>query len=295
MRSTPTVMSNFGQTRSDTAGLIADMTNELARRFRALHTAPPLLLPNCWDAASAAVIADAGAAAIATTSAGVAWSLGRPDGDALDRDAAVAAVERVVRAVDVPVTADIESGFGANAKEVGETLAAIAAGGAVGVNIEDTVAEAPGSLRPLAEQTERLAAARDGAGPDLFINARIDIYLAGIGEPDTRLDAAIERAAAYADAGADGIFIPGVTDPDTVAALAKAIRLPLNVMAGPGAPSPSALARLGVARISLGPQLAAAAYASARRAAITLLESDSYDAVEGGLDYGTMQGLLNNA
>ncbi|MQM25948.1 isocitrate lyase/PEP mutase family protein [Glycomyces albidus] len=271
------------------------MTNELAQRFRTLHTTPPLLLPNCWDAASAAVIADAGARAIATTSAGVAWSLGRPDGDALERDAAIAAIERVVRAVDVPVTADIESGFGATAKDVGETLAAVAAAGAVGVNIEDTVAEPPGSLRPVEEQVERLAAAREGAGPDLFINARIDIYLAGIGEESTRLEATIERATAYAEAGADGIFVPGTTDPDTVAALVKAIRLPLNVMAGPGSPAPSALGRLGVSRISLGPQLASAAYAAARRATIALLDSDSYDAVVGGLDYGTMQGLLSNA
>ncbi|MEU5873455.1 isocitrate lyase/phosphoenolpyruvate mutase family protein [Glycomyces sp. NPDC047369] len=269
------------------------MTNEKAARFRALHTAPPFILPNCWDAASAAVIAAAGASAIATTSAGVAWSLGRPDGDRLDRDAALDLVERVARAVDVPVTADIESGFGVTAKDVAETLAAVADAGAVGVNIEDTVAETPGSLRPLAEQVERLGAAREGAGADLFLNARIDIYLAGIGDPDTRFDAVVERAAAYAAAGADGIFVPGVTDPDTVAALVQAIALPLNVMAGPGAPAPSALAALGAARISLGPRLASAAYAAARRATIALLEADSYEPLDDGVDFGTMQTLLD--
>ncbi|RRS00513.1 isocitrate lyase/PEP mutase family protein [Glycomyces terrestris] len=267
------------------------MTNELAQRFRSLHTTPPLLLPNCWDAGSAAVIAAAGAPAIATTSAGVAWSLGRPDGDALKRDEAVAVVERVVRAVDLPVTADVESGFGRTPKGVRKTLAAVAAAGAVGVNIEDTVAEEPGSLRPLTDQAERLAAAREGAGPDLFINARIDIYLAGIGEPETRLAAVIERAAAYAEAGADGIFVPGVTDPETITALVNAISLPLNILAGPGAPAPSALAKLGVARISLGSQVASAAYAAARRAALGLFDSDTYD-TEGGIDYGTMQSLL---
>ncbi|MFB9661832.1 isocitrate lyase/phosphoenolpyruvate mutase family protein [Glycomyces mayteni] len=269
------------------------MTIEKAARFRALHTAPPLLLPNCWDAASAAVIADAGAAAVATTSAGVAWSLGRPDGDRLDRDAAIALVERVAHAVDVPVTADMESGFGATPKDVAETLAAVAEAGAVGVNIEDADTATPGVLRPIADQAERLAAAREGAGPDLFINARIDIYLAGIGDPETRLEAVIERASAYAAAGANGIFVPGVADADTIANLVQAILLPLNVMAGPGAPAPSALASLGVARISLGPQLASAAYAAARRATVSLLESDSYDAVEGGIDFATMQTLLD--
>ncbi|WP_344482302.1 isocitrate lyase/phosphoenolpyruvate mutase family protein [Glycomyces endophyticus] len=268
------------------------MTNEKAARFRALHTTPPLLLPNCWDAASAAVIASAGAPAIATTSAGVAWSLGRPDGDALDRDAAAAAVERVVRAVDLPVTADIESGFGRTPKGVRKTLAAVASAGAVGVNIEDSDTETPGVLRPLTDQAERLAAAREGAGADLFINARIDIYLAGIGEPETRLAAAIERAATYTEAGADGIFVPGVTDSETIAALVNAISLPLNILAGPGAPAPSALAKLGVARISLGSGVASAAYAAARRATIAFIESDSYVGVEDGLDYGTMQGLL---
>jgi 2-methylisocitrate lyase-like PEP mutase family enzyme len=285
-------MSFFGQPSCDTADYIADMTNDKAARFRALHTTPALRLPNCWDAASAAVIAAAGAPALATTSAGVAWSLGRPDGDALDRASAVDAVARTVRAVNVPVTADIESGFGATPKDVAETLAAVAEAGAVGVNIEDTTSEAPGSLRPVADQTERLAAAREGAGPDLFINARIDIYLAGIGEEADRFDATVARAEAYAEAGADGIFVPGVTDPATITALVKTIRLPLNVLASPGAPAPSELERLGVARISLGSRVASAAYELARRAAVGLFEEDSYDAVAGGIAYGTMNGLL---
>ncbi|MEV3938055.1 isocitrate lyase/phosphoenolpyruvate mutase family protein [Glycomyces sp. NPDC049804] len=268
------------------------MTNTTASRFRSLHTTPALRLPNCWDAASAAVIAAAGAPAIATTSAGVAWSLGRPDGDAIDRDAALEAIARVVRAVDVPVTADIESGFGATPKEVAATLAAVAEAGAVGVNIEDTTAEAPGSLRDLADQVERLGAAREGAGPDLFINARIDVYLAGIGEESERFDATVARAKAYADAGADGIFVPGVTDPAVIAALVAAIRLPLNILAGPGAPAPSELDRLGVARISLGSRVAMAAYEVARKAAVGFFEADSYTAVEDGVPYGTMNDLL---
>jgi 2-methylisocitrate lyase-like PEP mutase family enzyme len=268
------------------------MTNDKAARFRSLHTTPALRLPNCWDAASAAVIAAAGAPAVATTSAGVAWSLGRPDGDALDRDAAVDAIARIVRVVSVPVTADIESGFGATPKDVAETLAMVAEAGAVGVNIEDTTAEAPDTLRAVEDQAERLAAAREGAGRDLFINARIDMYLGGIGEEADRFDATVARAEAYALAGADGIFVPGVSDPAVIAALVKAIRLPLNVMAGPGALAPSELERLGVARISLGPGLAMAAYELARKATIGLLEGDSYDAVAGGIGYGTMNDLL---
>lgn len=268
------------------------MTNDKATRFRSLHTTPALRLPNCWDAASAAVIAAAGARAIATTSAGVAWSLGRPDGDALGRESAVDAIARIVRVVNVPVTADIESGYGATPKDVAETLAAVAEAGAVGVNIEDTTAEAPGALRAVADQTERLAAAREGSGPDLFINARIDMYLAGIGDEADRFDATVARAEAYARAGADGIFVPGVTDPSQVAALVQAIRLPLNVMAGPGALAPSELERLGVARISLGPGLASAAYELARKAAVGFLEADSYDAITDGVDYGVMNNLL---
>lgn len=281
-------MSFSGQPRGDVTAYIGGMTNTIASRFRSLHTTPALRLANCWDAASAAVIAAAGAKAIATTSAGVAWSLGRPDGDALDRDAALEAIARVVRAVDVPVTADIESGFGATPKDVAETLAAVSEAGAVGVNIEDTTAETPGSLRDLADQVERLGAAREGAGPDLFINARTDIYLAGIGEESERFDATVARAAVYADAGADGIFVPGVSDPEVIAALVQAIRLPLNILAGPGAPAPSELDRLGVSRISLGSRVAMAAYEVARKGAVGFFEGDSYAPVENGIAYATM-------
>ncbi|THV43411.1 isocitrate lyase/PEP mutase family protein [Glycomyces buryatensis] len=269
------------------------MTNhDKAQRFRALHTTPALRLANCWDAASAAVIASAGAPAIATSSAGVAWSLGYADGDTIDRETALAAIARIVRAVSIPVTADIESGFGEQPKDVTETLAAVAEAGAVGVNIEDSIAESAASLRPVSDQAERIAAAREGGGDGVFINARTDIYLAGIGDEDTRFDATVARARAYAEAGADGIFVPGVSDPATIAALAAAIRLPLNVLAGSSSPAPSELDRLGAARISLGSNVAAAAYEVARAATVDLLEGDSYGAVAGGIGYGTMQGLF---
>ncbi len=186
-----------------------------ADQFRSLHRAgTPLVLVNAWDAASARIVEAAGASAVATTSAGVAWSLGTPDGDALGRDLAVGLVARVAAAVSVPVTADIESGFGATPAEVGQTVRAIIEAGAVGVNIEDTWRSEGAALRTVADQCARLAAARAAAhesGVPLFINARVDVFLRSAGG----VEDALARASAYLDAGADGVFVPGVTDADT--------------------------------------------------------------------------------
>jgi 2-methylisocitrate lyase-like PEP mutase family enzyme len=250
--------------------------------FRSLHVpGSPLVLANCWDAASARIAEDAGSPAVATTSAGVAWSLGARDGDAIDRDAAVAAIRRVVDAVSVPVTADIESGFGAAPEAVGETIRQVVAAGAAGVNIEDGV-------RPTEEAAARLAAARAAAGDALFLNARIDNYLRGVRDfADT-----VARAEAYLAAGADGIFVPGVVDPDTVAELAAKIPAPLNVLVGPGAPSVAELAARGVARISLGSGVASAAYAVMRRAAREVLGAGTYETTAGGIPYPELNGLI---
>ncbi|MFH8926938.1 isocitrate lyase/phosphoenolpyruvate mutase family protein [Streptomyces pristinaespiralis] len=261
-----------------------------ARHFRSLHASSrPLALPNAWDVASARVIEAAGAPAIATTSAGVAWSLGAPDGDALTRERALELVFRIAAAVAVPVTADIEGGYGQDAADVAETVTGVLAAGAVGVNIED-------GTRPPGELAARLAAARqaaDRAGADLFLNARIDTYLFGLGDPDTRLAETLDRARRYVDAGADGIFVPGVTDTATIAALAKDISVPLNVMAGPGAPKVVELGDLGVARVSLGSGVAQAAYAAARRAARELLDSGGYDSLADGIAFPELDGLLS--
>ncbi|GAB3660593.1 isocitrate lyase/PEP mutase family protein [Glycomyces tarimensis] len=266
--------------------------NEKAARFRALHTTPALRLVNCWDAGSAAVIEAAGAPAVATASAGVNWSLGYPDGGAVDRAAALAAIARIARAVSVPVTADIESGYGETPSDVAETAAAVVEAGVVGVNIEDAAETDAAPLRETADQAERIAAVRAATGSELYINARVDTYLLGVGEEAGRLEATVARAKAYLEAGASGIFVPGVTDAGTIAALVEAIAAPLNVMAGPGSLAPSELDKLGVARISTGPGVTAAAYALARRATIGLLEDDSYDALGDGVDYGTMNGML---
>jgi 2-methylisocitrate lyase-like PEP mutase family enzyme len=275
-------------------------THEAALAFRALHTpGRPLVLPNAWDAASALLVEEAGAAAVATTSAGLAWDLGTADGDRLDRDRALGAVARIAAAVRVPVSADIESGYAKDAAGVGETIRAVLEAGAVGVNIEDALYDGEGDdvgggrgpLRPVAEQAERIAAARaaaDAAGVPLFINARIDTVLRGAGGVQETL----ERAAAFLAAGADGIFVPGAVDPETVKSLVAGVEGPLNVLVGPGAPSVAELAALGVARISAGSSIAQAAHAVVRRAARELLSAGTYDSLTGGLDYAELNTVL---
>lgn len=277
-------------------------THETALAFHALHIpGRPLVLPNAWDTASARLVEEAGAAAVATTSAGLAWDLGTADGDRLDRDRALGALARVAAAVRVPVSADIESGYAKDAAGVGDTIRAVLAAGAVGVNIEDALYDGEGvgdggrgPLRPVAEQAERIAAARaaaDAAGVPLFINARIDTVLRGAGGVEETL----ERAAAFLAAGADGIFVPGAVDPGTVKSLVAGVEGPLNVLAGPGAPSVAELAALGVARISTGSSIAQAAHAVVRRAARELLSAGTYDSLTGGLDYAELNTLLGGA
>jgi 2-methylisocitrate lyase-like PEP mutase family enzyme len=245
--------------------------------FRQLHRSGVLVLPNAWDAASARLVERAGAAAVATTSGAVAWSLGVPDGDRLPLELLAGALDRIAAAVAVPVTADVESG----GPDVAATARAVIEAGAVGINIED----GGGSVEL---HRDRVAAARDAGGPDLFINARTDVYLRGIGDPEGRLADTIERARVYAAAGADGIFVPGVLDPAVLRTLAAEIPLPVNVLAGPGGPSVAELAGL----VSVGTGLAQVAYAAADRAARELLSTGTYQALAGGLDYGDLQKLL---
>jgi 2-methylisocitrate lyase-like PEP mutase family enzyme len=263
---------------------------DLATRFHALHVpGTPLALANAWDGASARIVAATGAPAVATTSAGVAWGLGVADGGGMDRERAVALIRRVVDMVEVPVTADVEDGFGADADAVAETVAQVIAAGAVGINIED-------GPRDPAELAARITAARraaDAAGIPLFVNARIDVFLFGLGAEEDRLGETLARAERYLAAGASGIFVPGVAAPDTIAALVKGIAAPLNVMVGPGAPTVAELAALGVARVSLGAAVAEAAYGLVRRAAEELAKSGTYTAVENGMPYPELNGLMS--
>ena len=266
--------------------------SERAELFRRLHAEGVLVLPNAWDVASARLIEDAGAAAVATTSAGVSWTLGSADGDRLAREPAVLAVARIAGAVSVPVSADVETGYGRTADELAATVRAVLAAGAVGINIEDS-GGAP--LLPAAEQAARIAvvrAAADAAGVALFVNARTDMYLRQVGDPADRLAETVRRASAYLAAGADGIFVPGVLDAAVLRELVAAVPAPLNVMAGPGAPPVAELAALGVRRVSVGPSLAEAAYGVARRAAVELLTEGTYGALAGGLDYVELNAVL---
>ncbi|MGA5817321.1 isocitrate lyase/PEP mutase family protein [Kitasatospora sp. NPDC094028] len=261
---------------------------EKARLLRELHRpGDPVVLANVWDAAGARLVAAAGAKAVATASAGVSWSLGSADGGGADRAEVLVRTAQVVRSVALPVTADIESGFADTAAGVGETVAALLATGAVGFNLED-------AAYPAEQAAERIAAARaaaDAAGVPAYLNGRTDVFLRGIGEPEGRLDEAVRRLKLYLDAGADGVFVPGVDDPETIAALVAAVPAPLNVLAGPGCLPVAELARLGVARISLGPGLAEAAYAAVRRAAEEVYGSGTYTALADGLGYQELNDL----
>jgi 2-methylisocitrate lyase-like PEP mutase family enzyme len=271
-----------------------DTQVRLAQTFSALHQQErALVLPNAWDAASAHLIEQAGARAIATTSGGRAWSLGVSDGGGLSRDQAVALIRDVVRVVDVPVTADIERGYGDTLDELKATIVAVLDAGAVGINIEDSGGD---PLSTPQEQAERIAAVWDAAqdyGVPLFINARTDVYLFRVGEESGRLDDVINRARVYADAGASGIFVPGLLDLDALRTLASAVEIPVNVMAGPGAPSVELLAEAGVRRVSAGTALAQSAYARAQRAAREMLEHGTYTALEEAIDYGAINGAFS--
>lgn len=272
--------------------------HDKARLLHSLHTADrPLALANAWDVASARIIEEAGAAAVATTSCGVAWSLGYADGDRLPRELALALIGRVAGGVGVPVSADIEAGFADDAAGVAETVRGVLAAGAVGINIEDALVNGPEPLRTLAEQVERIAAARkaaDEAGVPLFINARTDVYLGAVGAPETRLGVALDRAAAFIEAGADGIFVPGVTDLAVVAELAKGIAAPLNILTGPGGPSVAELAGAGAARVSIGGRMAEAAYGVVRQEAREFLADGTCTPVVEGPGYGEMQALFTS-
>jgi 2-methylisocitrate lyase-like PEP mutase family enzyme len=275
--------------------MVSEGQHAKAAALSALHGGGIFVLPNAWDAGSAVMIAAAGAPAIATTSAGVSWSLGRPDGQNLSREEAAAAVARITAAVDLPVTADIEGGYGAAPADVAATVTAVIEAGAVGVNLEDSGAPDGGLFDPAA-QAARIRAARAAAAdaglPELVINARSDVFLFQIGEPGGRLDDLLARAAAYAAAGADSLFVPGLLDLGTLATLTGAVALPVNVMVGPGAPDVAALRAVGVRRVSLGQAITQAAYTLVRKAAAEALTAGTYDSTAGADSFGDINGAF---
>lgn len=245
---------------------------ERAERLRELHVpGDPLLLVNAWDAASARTVAALpGCEAVATASWAIAAAHGVPDGEALDRDAMIAAVGRIAASVDVPVTADLERGYGDEPRDVAETIAMAIEAGAVGANLEDGTGDADRPLAATATHARRVQVARGRAeaeGVPFVINARTDVFLGGAGG----VDEALERGRAYAEAGADCIFVPGVGDPEAIAALVAGLPIGMSVLATPAGPTLEELAALGVARISLGPGPMGVALAALRRAAETVL------------------------
>ncbi len=229
---------------------------ELARQFLELHRGPKILvLPNAWDVSSARIFEDAGFSAIGTTSAGVAFSLGYPDGQKIPRGEMLAVVRRIAEAVEVPVTADVEAGFGSTPEEVADTAREVIAAGAVGMNLEDGVEGKPDLLADVNLQKEIILAVLGVAAASrvpFVLNARTDIFLHGIGPAETRLARTIERLNAYRAGGAQSLFAPGVKDKETITQLARGVTGPLNILATVGTPPTAELEQLGVARVSVG-------------------------------------------
>ncbi|PZQ62376.1 MAG: isocitrate lyase/phosphoenolpyruvate mutase family protein [Phenylobacterium zucineum] len=250
---------------------------ERAERFRKLHEGPEVLvLPNAWDAASAAVMADAGAKAVATSSAAVAWAHGYPDGDVLPVDLVIATIAATARAAgDTPLTADIEGGFTDDPTELGGLIGRVIEAGAVGINIEDGGRDPQLHARKIAAVKTAAAA----AGVPLFINARTDVYLRGLAEGDAAYEEAVKRATLYAEAGADGVFVPGAAEPTLIGRLVRAIPRPLNVMGWVGVPKAAELQTLGVRRLSSATNPARVAYAAMARAVEAYLEDGDPDAL----------------
>src|SRR4029077_19204014 len=263
-----------------------DTQRAKAEAFRAMHDRSKILvLPNAWDPMSARGIEETGARAIATTSAGVAFSVGYPDGEAMPRDEMIAAIARIARVVTVPVSADIESGFAHDAREVAETVRRVIDAGAVGINLEDAIHGGPPTLYALETAIDRIRAAREAAssaGVPIVINARTDVYLLSIGEPDTRFDHAVRRANAYRKAGADCLFVPRIGRPADIERIVTALEGPLNLLAFPGIPTVAELERLGVARLSVGTWPTLAAMSTARKIAGELLDAGTYESMFDG-------------
>ncbi|MEO0981070.1 MAG: isocitrate lyase/phosphoenolpyruvate mutase family protein [Pseudomonadota bacterium] len=224
--------------------------------FAALHApGAPVVLFNAWDAGSARIVAEAGAKAIATGSYSVAGAQGFEDGEDAPLDIVVDNAARIVAAVDLPVTVDFETGYGASPEACGASLLRLLEVGVIGVNIEDRLLDAP-DLRPVEAQADRLralAAARSPDGVGAWINARTDVFLQSTPDQHAGLvEAALERGAAYAEAGGDSLFVPGLRDLDLIARVCEGASLPVNVMAGGKGPAIADLAAAGVARVSFG-------------------------------------------
>ena len=254
---------------------------EKVAEFRKLHRGPGILvLPNAWDVASARIFEEAGFAAVATTSAGVANSLGYPDGERISREEMIAVVRQIASALKVPVTADMEAGYG----DAPATARAVIDAGAVGMNLEDSIRGDIRLLVDLEKQCRIVEKTRSEV--DIVINARCDIYLGSVGDPDTAFERMVERLNAYHQAGADSLFAPGIRDAETIGKLARAVKGPLNILAVAGTPPIAELERLGVRRVTVGSGPMRASMGLTQRIAQELREHGTYSSMtEGMMNY----------
>src|SRR6266481_4073035 len=262
----------------------------LAETFHSLHKQNDILiLPNAWDASSAKVIEDAGAKAIATSSAGVAWGLGYPDGGVLPPQLLADLTARITDVIRIPLSVDFEGAYTNNPAKVAENLRPIIGAGAVGINIED----GEGTPELLAKKIEKARKAAASAGVSVFINARTDVFLGEIGSPESRVGETVKRAACYRDAGADGIFVPGLSEPSAIGAIVAEVKMPVNVMAYPGLPAAKELKKLGVKRLSSGTAIPQMIWACVAELAKDFLETgESKPLFNNSMAYGKLQTLF---
>lgn len=254
-----------------------------------------LVLPNAWDVASARVLVDAGFEAIATTSGGCAFSLGYCDGEHIGRNGMLDIVKRMANAVDVPVSADVEAGYGPAPEDVALTIQGVIDAGAVGANIEDTDKRNPGHLFPFDLAVERIAAgkaAADKTGVPVVINARVDGF--HFGKDETVFEDVVKRANAYLEAGATCAFVPFIADGELIGRVAAAINGPMNVLAGPDTPSVPELKKLGVRRVTVGSGFAKAALSLVQRGAEELKSTGTFEFTRGVLSQPEVHRILGS-
>jgi len=267
-----------------------------ALRLLALHRGPaPLLLPNAWDCATARILEQAGFPAVATSSAAIAFARGYPDGEVISREEMLEEVARIARAVSIPVTADMEAGYGDTPEAAHRTAIGVLDAGAVGLNLEDGDPGPGGPLHGLEKQVAKIRAVREAAesrGVPLVLNARTDVYLDAVGPEAGRFDETVRRGLAYRDAGADCVFVPGLADEEVIGELVRRLECPVNILASAAGPSIGALARLGVARVSLGSAPMRAAMTLLRRLAEELRALGTYSELEGIVTHASMNELM---
>lgn len=269
-----------------------------AEELRKLHHGPRMLvLPNVWDVASARIIEELGFPALATSSAGVAFALGYPDGQRITRDEMLEVVARIAQAVRIPVTADMEAGYGTTIADMADTAEAAVAAGAVGLNLEDVTGDTEDTQVEMALQVKKIQKIRDVSeklGVPLVINARTDVYLMPIGPEATRFERTVERLRVYREAGADCLFAPGVGDRAVIEKLVKELKAPLNILASSsGCPPLKELEQIGVARVSVGAAMMRATLGLVRRIGVELRDKGTYSALlDGGVTFKEMNEFL---